>query len=291
MIVILLISILFGICIAFFCYSWYRVHTSLSRHIDEIAETPKDYGLSYETKHFVSADGINLAAWYIPVENAKAFVVLVHGYKEDCGGRPLMLYAAEFLHRAGYASVIVSLRANGESEGSKITVGVTEWQDAEAAYDFVIELPESKGKRVGFYGNSMGAATAINVVGHTGKGDFVIAGVPYRDFVSLYRYKIYKEHFPQVFLPFVLLASFIETGTFSQYFTADNLITRVHVPVLFISATYDEALDRQDAVSLFQKAHQPKYLWIANTQHEYYKDQPKETEERVVGFLDKVSVS
>src|SRR6185437_4131067 len=127
-----LVFIITIVIIGVFIYCWYRIHTSICTHNAESKKTPKDYGLTYETRYIRTSDGLKIATWYIPVKKPKAIVILVHGYAPLDGGRPLMLYNAEFLYHAGYTSLMVNLRATGESEGNKSTFGVSEWKDVEA---------------------------------------------------------------------------------------------------------------------------------------------------------------
>src|SRR5215469_8758383 len=126
-IILIFILFLFFVFLGLFLYSWYRIHTAICTHNVEGKKTPKDYGLSYETRYITTSDGLKLSTWYIPAKNPKAFVILVHGYHQLDGGRPLVLYNAEFLHHAGYTTIMVNLRATGESEGKESTFGVTEW--------------------------------------------------------------------------------------------------------------------------------------------------------------------
>jgi dipeptidyl aminopeptidase/acylaminoacyl peptidase len=275
------------IIIGAFFYSWYRIHEVICTYNKESKKTPKDYGLSYETRYITTTDGLNLSTWYIPAKNPKAFIILIHGYAQLDGGRPLVLFNAEFLHHAGYTTFLVNLRATGESEGKKSTFGVSEWRDVEAAYDYIKTLPESKGKKIGLYGASMGAATVIITAGHTQKGDFVVAGAPYASFKKLYSYRLQQEKLPRLLLPFLLLATYIELSYESRYFIPENLISKIHVPLFITSSKHDKTVNCQDAIDLFEKANQPKVLWEADSGHLVDKDQPEELKKRVLAFLDK----
>jgi len=286
-IVYALCLIILCIVLGVFLYCWYRIHTSICTHNAESKKTPKDYGLPFDTRYITTSDGLKLATWFIPVKNPKAIVILVHGYAPLDGGRPLMLYNAEFLHHAGYTSLMVNLRATGESEGSKSTFGITEWKDVQAAYEYVQSLPESKDKKIILFGGSMGAATVINTAGKLQIGDIVVAAVPYASLASLYRFRLQQEKLPRFLLPFVLLAAVFELGKSSIHFNPEHFITKIHKPIFLISATHDETVNSQDAIQLFEKAHNPKSLWEADSRHLVDKDQPEELKKRVLGFLEK----
>ncbi|SRR6266568_510835 len=285
-IVFIFILLFIFIILGLIFYSWYRIHAAICTYCEEGKKTPKDYGLLYETRHITTSDGLKLSTWYIPVKNPKAIVILVHGYATLDGGRPLVLFNAEFLRHAGYTTLMVNLRATGESEGKKSTFGVTEWMDVEAAYDYIKTLPESKGKKIGFFGCSMGAATVLVTAGHTKKGDFVIAGVPYASFAALYSYRLRQERLPRFLLPFMMLATYLELGSACSYFTPKRFIAKIHVPLFMVSAKNDQTVNSEDAIYLFKKANKPKVLWEADSGHLVDKDQPEELKKRVVTFLD-----
>lgn len=75
-----------------------------------------------------SFDGLTLRGTYVPAENARACVILFHGYR-SCGMRdfaPLLpFYAAH-----GLSSLVVDQRGCGSSDGKYITFGIKERQDA-----------------------------------------------------------------------------------------------------------------------------------------------------------------
>ena len=75
--------------------------------------TPADLGLSYENVTFRTADGVDLAGWYVPSANGAA-VVLLHGAGST---RAATLDHAAVLARNGYGVVLFDARGHGESGG------------------------------------------------------------------------------------------------------------------------------------------------------------------------------
>ncbi len=179
-----------------FAYAWFRLHASLHVHTNEHEDLLRTYPLKHTDVHLTTRDGFSIAAWYIPVPKPKAVVILLHGFTDVNGGKALMLPHAAYLHAHGYTTLLIDFRANGDSDGTHCTLGVTEWQDAEAAFDYAAKQPENTNVRIGFFGISMGAATAIITAGKTGKGDFVIASVPYAGYHAMFAYQSAKEHLP-----------------------------------------------------------------------------------------------
>ena len=143
--------VIFLLVTAVFCYASYRAYAKLDRHVSAGWQTPATYGLKFEDKYFKTEDGVRIASWYIPVKNPKAVVILVHGFQNTDGGKAIMLPHAAYLNRAGYSTLLLDLRSVGFSQGDRVTLGVNEWKDVAAAYDFAKSLPENKYKKIGFF--------------------------------------------------------------------------------------------------------------------------------------------
>ena len=119
--------------------------------------TPADLGFEYQKVHFRSADGVELAGWWIPSQNGAA-VILLHG---GGGNRTGMLSRAEFLAQAGFGVLLYDQRACGESQGEMRSYGWLDVPDALAAVAFVQSQPGVDAQRVGLMGVSLGAQIAI----------------------------------------------------------------------------------------------------------------------------------
>ena len=74
-----------------------------------------------------SRDGLQLYARWIPAEDPKGTILLVHGYQST----PYIDFSLvlEVYHSLGMNMLIPDQRCHGKSEGKYITFGVKEWQD------------------------------------------------------------------------------------------------------------------------------------------------------------------
>jgi hypothetical protein len=280
------VILLFILTAGLFLYTWYRLHVKVNLHS---ANSQRDLPEGWEatTQYVTNKEGQKIAYWYFPVNESKATIILIHGYNNP-GGKPQMLGHAEYLHDAGYSTVLLDLRAYGESDGNKQTLTVNEWKDAEAVYDKIKSLEENRNKTVGLFGVSMGGATAIMTAGKTGKGDFVIASVPYANFDSLFHFQIKAAGFPpSIIYPIMRVAGIIELGSDFEQFTPSAVIKNVKVPIFLISAKQDEELDGNDAKLLYELANQPKELWEVNSKHDVFHEHPGEFKQRMRTFLQK----
>jgi acylglycerol lipase len=106
--------------------------------------------------HFTARDGLRLyEQWWLPEEDARAVVVVVHGINEH-GGRYARL--ADDLNRRGYAVCAMDLRGHGRSDGQRAWIGAFD----EYLDDLDVLLgrvaARQPGKPVFLFGHSMGGA-------------------------------------------------------------------------------------------------------------------------------------
>ena len=128
-------------------------------------------GLAPERVTLTTADGLALAAHWVHVAEPAAVVVFVSGTH---GPSVTAFFGhAAMLAEAGYAALLVELRARGESEGERIGLAYDEVLDLQAGVAEVRSRPAYAGAPIVAYGLSLGGATAINAAGVTPE----IAGV------------------------------------------------------------------------------------------------------------------
>ncbi len=137
-------------------------------------EVPDVDTTSYAMPRFESViipsrdDGIQLSAWYVPAETFASgpAVVLVHGL-DSCKQEGQMLLAAGMLHRAGIAVLLIDLRNHGDSTvvNGRYAGGTREYRDALGGWDWLVAQRGYAPERVGLYGQSLGAATALIATG------------------------------------------------------------------------------------------------------------------------------
>lgn len=283
----IIINLVILLILGLFIYTWYEFHAKLKLHID--LKNPKlSKDLKFIKKDLKTSDGVKISSWYMPVKNPKAVLILVDGYKETDEDKIRMFGHAEYLKKAGYSTLLIDLRSFGESEGNKITFGINEWKEIEAAYDYMKSLPENKNKKIGFLGISMGGVISIIAKGITGKGDFIIASTPYANFKSLFDFRIRKKKLPSFpFLLILRIVALFELGFNYEYYTAINMVGKVRVPIFITAASKDKILNSNDAKLIYNKANTPKEYWQTNTSHRIFIDNPKVFQEKILGFLSK----
>ncbi len=153
----------------------YRLTHRLEARIDEPAPSPAWGRL--ESHRIATRDGEEIGAWFVDGRDDAPSVLVLHGHK---GKRGHSLGRAEILATQGYAVLMVTLRAHGDSSGDYDDIGFGARHDVVAAVEFL--EARRPGRPVIVDGNSMGAAAAVfaaRELGHRVRG--YILESPYQD--------------------------------------------------------------------------------------------------------------
>jgi hypothetical protein len=191
----------------------------------------------------VTADGEQLAAWYLPPRDStgrSGAVLWLHGNGETVDGLGPILRG---FRPPRAAMLAVDYRGYGGSSGHPTAAGVL--RDAEAAFDWLAARPEVDAARIVVYGRSIGAAPAAHVASVRPAAGLILESA----FTSLRA--MVRRQFP--WAPAALAPA-----------AFDNLaaLGRVTTPILLIHGDRDEvvppAMGRALAASVGARAE----LWI-----------------------------
>src|SRR5829696_5173700 len=128
--------------------------------------TPASVGFGYEEVEFQSSDGVRLSGWWVPAKNSSMAALLIPGW----GGFKFdehVLQTIPVYHGAGYGVLLLDLRAQGESGGSRRTLGYREVRDVQGALAWLRRQGYALDQVV-LHGWSMGGATALRAAPGTG---------------------------------------------------------------------------------------------------------------------------
>jgi uncharacterized protein len=226
---------------------------------------PSTYRADYETVSFPSEGGITLKGWFVkPAHPASktSVIIICHGVGAN---KSDFTELAAALSRRGHFVLLFDFRAHGESSGSRSSLGYHEQKDIAAALDFIRSRPEVDPKRVGIYGFSMGASTAILAAARTRAFSAVVVDSAFTSLKDMARSTITGfYHLPS--FPFLHIAM-IEYELYFQ--TRIDTISPVSVikeisptPVFIIAGDKDRLIPAENGRKLFAAAKEPKELWI-----------------------------
>lgn len=212
-----------------------------------------------------SFDGLKLVAYYLPHEESKGIVLMMHGFHS----LPMRDFAsiARFYYDHGYSICLPYQRTHGESEGTYITYGVKERYDIR---DWVAELNERYGLEndIWVHGISMGCATVL--MGSGFEYPFNVRGIIADcGFTSPYDIIHFVLKYRKIPLPTVMVnvgdfyAKLFAKFSLHDYSTVKALSVN-ETPLLFIHGTADTFVPSYMTLANFEATHAPKELLLVD---------------------------
>ncbi len=196
--------------------------------------TPSQFGLKYEEVSAKTEDGINLSFWFIPNNNSKKGIIMLHGWPADKGD----IITNTFFLSKNYNLLYLDFRAMGKSEGKFSTGGYLETRDIKTAVGFL----KTKGiNDISLYGYSMGAFTAViySILNDDIKS--VVADSPYDSIHSVLKdfFKFYGFLSAPI-LWFINLEYKIIYGKFITDLSLSKNIDKIDKPILILCGNKDD---------------------------------------------------
>jgi len=236
--------------------------------------TPSDFGVEHEALDLVTADGVRLAAWYLPGTRPAA-VAVSSGYRRHPGE---VLGIAVALQREGFHVVVHGWRGTPGSEEAAHTLGVYERHDLEAAINALAarlgQVP------IGLLGYSMGGAVSISVGADDSRIAAVCTDSAFADPQALVGERVrsaLKVPAAVVMMPVIALLA-RRTGARLTDFRPVLAVGRIAPrPLLLIHGEDDVLVPIHHAELLYEAAGEPKELWrLPGVGHvgAYFADRP-----------------
>jgi alpha-beta hydrolase superfamily lysophospholipase len=186
-------------------------------------------------------DGALISAVYFSNERAKYVILFNHGNATDIGySVPLF----QMLYHAGFSVLAYDYHGYGTSQGSPTESNA--YQDVDAAYDYLTKDLQIEPDRIIAYGESVGAALAIDLASRK-KVAGVIAQSP---FVTAFRVITSIPLFP-----------------FDKFNNLKKL-KQISCPMLVIHGTRDLVIPVWHGKKVYKRANPPKYsYWVQGAGH------------------------
>lgn len=226
-----------------------------------------------------------IAGWYGEGEPGAGAVLLLHGIRSDRRG---MLGRALFLRDAGYTVMSIDLQAHGETRGEFITFGYRESRDVQAALAYL--RSHAPGEMIGIIGVSLGGA-AVALASPPVQADAVVLESVYSDIGRAIENRLrLRLGYPGTWLQ-PLLSWQIEPrlGVSPDALSPIDRIARMQAPLFIISGMEDLHTPAVETEQLFQRAREPKSLWlVAGAAHQnLHRYAGAEYERRILTFFAK----
>lgn len=229
-----------------------------------------------------AADGVELAAWYLPPSNG-AVLVLLHGAggsREDVRGHAALLQAH------GYGVLALDLRGHGESDGTTNRFGWQGTRDVKAAVEWLQGRHEVQA--IGGLGLSLGAEVLLGAASDVPALTAIVAdGATHRSLDEL-RALPSERSLVRNFVPRVMFATVqVLTGDEPPKSLLEAMRAAPGTAFLLIAAGGNDGEVRYNQ-RFAEVVGQRAELWVApGASHTRALTQyPDEYERRVIGFLE-----
>lgn len=254
---------------------------------DRVFAIVNKYAKIMKEVNIKSYDGTRLSGSYLVGENPNLWVILIHGYT----ARNITMFTiADRYHKKGYSVLAPDLRGHGKSSGFLTTYGIKESKDIFWWIDRI--KSQNKNAKIILQGESLGAATAMYVIGQNPKE--VIACIEdcgYTTYYGIYEHQTHKR-LRFLYKPAALIANlFIKPLIGADLFkSTEEAIKKTKIPTLFIHGSKDDIVPIQMCYTLYNSHPGKKQIYIAQgTDHAENKLFDEEVYYgRIFGFLDEV---
>ena len=208
-----------------------------TRHPAGDWHAPEREGRVVEDVWLQAADGVRIHGWYLPTPGAPVTLLFFHGNAGNLSDR----YGwANDLSQLPAHVLLVDYRGYGRSEGRPDEHGI--YQDAEAAYRWLLDEKGTPAERIVVYGKSLGGAPACEIASRLPVGGLILQST----FTS-------AADMASVMFPLFPVGFLVKTR-----FDNETKIRTIAAPKLLIHSRDDEMLPYPMAERLHEVAPEPK---------------------------------
>ncbi len=207
---------------------------------------PSDIGLTFEEVSLVTEDNVRLSGWYIPCKESRWVILFCHG---NAGNISHRLDTLQIFNHLGMSTLIFDYRGYGGSEGRPSEIGT--YRDAEAAWQYLVEVRHIPPRNIVVFGRSLGGAIAAHLAGKHQPSALILEST----FISFE--EIASDLYP--YLPVGLIARF-------SYNTLE-CVRNIRVPVLIVHSPQDKLIPFRHGQVLYNAVNGPRELLIIQGDH------------------------
>ncbi len=222
---------------------------------------PKTFGYEYESFKTITEDGVEIEGWFVPAKvKSESSILVLHGWGAN---RSDVLPSTIFLS-SDYNMVYFDFRNHGRSGGHRTSLTCLEVQDFLAVIRYLKYQKMEFAKKLGVFGFSMGGAVAITGSSQVPEIKAVIADSPFASYNrTVVRFAKLFYGIPSFIVPITLAATRMRLGfnpeDCSPIYWVNKLAPR---PLFLIQGGSDPRMPISEGQSLYDKAGDPKEIWI-----------------------------
>jgi fermentation-respiration switch protein FrsA (DUF1100 family) len=198
------------------------------------------YASEVEEVWLRAADGVRINAFFHSHPTSKKALLWFHGNAENIGSG---LSQMRILVKTGVNILAVDYRGYGKSEGKPDEAGV--YQDADAAYDYLVNQRQISVQDIFIYGHSLGGAVAINMASRRPCGGLIVQS----SFTNARA--MTRRIFALPLIEYLV----------KSHFDSEQTIRNVHAPILVAHGTRDDVVPFAMGQRIFAAAPEPKRFY------------------------------
>lgn len=232
-----------------------------------VLSSAKDLSEAARAVSFHAEDGVRIRGYYSPPAAGRPVLVLQHG-QGSC--RDTVLPWARIFAAVGYGVLCFDWRAHGRSGGWCVHYGAHEYKDLLAGIRFLESQPEARGRPVGVYACSLGAAcTAMAAPGLPESVKALVLDSPFGSFSRMIEHRTARLKSWQGLVRLVIesLAVYLSGAPTSAVVPEDNLKAFQPRPILVFHGSRDGVIPVEEGRSLFGAYGGPKDYWESDDGH------------------------
>ena len=246
------IILLVYICICL--YLWANQKRFIYEPTRVITKTPAIYGLGFEDvfipvgKTAVSAreSGDTIHGWWIPSKKRSDKALLyLHGSAYNISAN---VAHARRLNEMGFSVLLVDYRGYGLSDG-KFPSEEAVYEDADAAWNYLVEEKSFQPENIVIYGHSLGGAVGIRLAIHHPEAAGLVVESTFTSIIDVAAYRKAYRLFP---LNLIV----------NQRFDSITRIGELKVPILYIHGLKDDAVPVEMSYQLYESTRAPKRILV-----------------------------
>jgi len=246
-VLLLLVSVAALGYLAVCVYMWATQRQHIFEPTAQLQTTPDRLGMKFEEVRIPCGNGAErgeLYAWWIAADQADAPTLLfLHGNDQNIS-QSRNLDNAGRMHAMGYNVLMVDYRGYGKSTGGEPSEAKV-YEDAEAAWNYLLTQRASAPQRTFIYGHSLGGAIALDLAVRHPEAAGLIAESTFTSMSDM-------GSLEYGYLPV--------NWMLNQRFDSLDKVAKLKIPVLFIHGTWDKRIPWQMSQQLFEHAPQPKFI-------------------------------
>jgi fermentation-respiration switch protein FrsA (DUF1100 family) len=247
-----------------------------------LVATPGQFGLEYQRVEFKAGDGTELFAWFLPARGqARGTVLYLHGNAENISTH---FANVAWMPAAGFSVLAFDYRGYGASKGTPSLHGAQ--LDIDAAMRVLLERPDVDPGRIFIFGQSLGGALAIHYAAHSAFRKNVRAVVvdsPFSDYHLITQEKLASTPLTWAFQWLPLLT------VNNDYSPQASVRALSPIPLLLIHGDSDGVVPVGHSQRLYERAAEPKELWIVPGAGHIQAVKEKSIRERLTDFLRRLA--